>query len=80
MELNKGSIKSLIIDFENQVYQINGQNLGEAFGLDLTFDGMEWTAVIKFEKEQHIYKGREPLYPKAKSRPPKQTADELTSD
>ena len=78
--IKKGPLKSVIIDFNSQVYLVNGQEFGEATGLNISFDGMDWTAAFEFDKEQHLYEDREPHYPKPKSRPHKQTADELTSD
>lgn len=81
--IKKGPIKSIFIDFGARIFFINGQQIGDAFGLNLVFDGgktPDWTAEIDFEEERHLYEGREPLYPESKSRPHKQTADELTHD
>lgn len=79
--IKKGPIKSMFIDFGAKIFLINGQQIGDAIGLKLVFDGKktpDWTAEIDFDEEQHLYDGRKPLYPESKSRPHKQAADELT--
>lgn len=80
VDINKGNLKTVILDFENKVFKINGQDIGNAEGLNLTFANGKWNAAIEFKNNQQLYQGRIPYSWEANSRPHKQTADELTNN